>query len=276
MQRFWLIALAQCCCCYQSGLPCHRRSFSKPAALRSARISHISHISAVDGLTALDTWFTSAPYQSAFAVTAFKASAADLLTQTREKMALASTTQGGNGNPQIGINGTVLSCDEVSCVEVDVEVAAPPRGAFSWQRTFAFFLYGGLYQGCAQYYIFNELYPVWFGEGTDLQTVATKVCVDQFLLTPFLCLPVAYLVKAVVFRYSLAEGLSRYVADAKRDLLLKYWVLWGPVQCLTFSVVPPQWRVPFIALVSFFWLIILSTITAREAPPPAELEVVEL
>ena len=41
-------------------------------------------------------------------------------------------------------------------------------------------------------------------------------------------------------------------------------------------VVPPQWRVPFIALVSFFWLIILSTITAREAPPPAELEVVEL
>ena len=34
--------------------------------------------------------------------------------------------------------------------------------------------------------------------------------------------------------------------------------------CLPEDVVPPQWRVPFIALISFFWLLILSSITARQ------------
>ena len=142
-----------------------------------------------------------------------------------------------------------------------VVYAAEP---LSLPRLGTFFLYGGLYQGCVQYFLFNVMYPIWFGDGTDLLTIIIKVCFDQFVLTPFLCLPAAYLVKALVFRYSLREGLRRYVYDAKRDLLTKYWLLWGPVQCITFGVLAPQWRVPFIALVSFFWLLILSTITARE------------
>ena len=85
--------------------------------------------------------------------------------------------------------------------------------------------------------------------------------------TPLLCLPVLYLVKAAVLRRPLREGLRRYVEDARRDLLLKYWALWTPVQCLTFGVVPPQWRVPFIALVSFFWLLVLSSISSRGHHP---------
>ena len=53
-------------------------------------------------------------------------------------------------------------------------------------------------------------------------------------------------------------------ADAKRDLLTKYWLLWTPVQFATFGVVPPQYRIAFIAVVSFFWLIVLSTISSRD------------
>ena len=114
---------------------------------------------------------------------------------------------------------------------------------FDFKRNSAFFLYGGLYQGCVQYFLFNECFPVWFGDGSDLGTVATKVVVDQLLLTPFLCLPSAYLFKAIAFNYPLQEGLRRYGADARRDLLVKYWLLWTPVQCLTFGVVPVQWRI---------------------------------
>lgn len=76
-----------------------------------------------------------------------------------------------------------------------------------------------------------------FGTGTDVATVLCKVAFDMLVLTPFLCLPVAYLVKALVFQYPLKEGLEKYVADAKKDLLLKYWAIWTPAQCLTFSVV---------------------------------------
>ena len=262
----------------------------------------------VGAIQLLDEWFRTAPYQSAFLVTGFKATLADWITQTRERLTLEEAVQSAedsrfasDGDSKYllidslvsltdaeelsrdvrvgrtttivesdGLNAAVSSnevtfpsklvvCEDDSCVEVE---PAPP--ALSLPRLGTFFLYGGLYQGCVQYYIFNVLYPIWFGEGTDPATIAVKVLFDQFVLTPFLCLPVCYLVKAIVFRYPLTEGLERYVMDARRDLLVKYWLIWGPVQCLTFSVVPPQWRVPFIALVSFFWLLILSSITARQ------------
>ena len=134
---------------------------------------------------------------------------------------------------------------------------------FAYKRNAAFIAYGGFYQGLAQYYIFNKLYPFMFGDGTDILTVAEKVIFDQLVLTPFVCLPIAYIVKAAVFGYSIPKGLTRYVDDAKRDLLWKYWAIWTPTQCITFSIVPEHLRIPFIAAVSFFWLILLSSITSR-------------
>jgi len=181
----------------------------------------------------VDEWFRTAPYASAFTVTAVKATASDLLAQTRGRMAQEE------GRP------------------------ASPNQPIVWRRTMAFLLYGGAYQGCAQYYLFNVLFPQWFGAGDDFGTVATKVLFDQMVVTPFVCLPVAYLIKAIAFGEPPAEGLRRYAADARRDLLFKYWAIWTPTQCLTFGVVPQQYRIPFIAFVSFFWLIVLSTISAR-------------
>lgn len=210
--------------------------------------------SAISSLTqSADEWFRTAPYQSAFCVTALKATAADVLTQTRE---IATAQQERERLPSVAVE----SCDELNvCEEVDAA-----RESIVWPRALAFLLYGGLYQGCAQYFFFNVCFPLWFGTGSDLRTIATEVLFDQFVLTPFLCLPVCYLVKALIFGAPLSEGLRRYISDARRDLLLKYWVLWGPVQCITFGVLEPQWRVPFVALVSFFWLLVLSSISSRD------------
>lgn len=208
------------------------------------------------GITALlesvDVWFRTQPYQSAFFVASVKAAVADLLAQTCEKMPRDDEVVGGASD------GTLVA----TC-------ASPARGtggfldAVSWRRTVAFFLYGGFYQGCAQYFIFNVCYPAWFGDVQDVLTVAEEVLFDQFVLTPFLCLPIAYLIKALTFNTDLLEGMRRYFEDAGNDLLIKYWLIWGPVQCLTFGVVPPHWRIPFIASVSFFWLVVLSSISSR-------------
>ena len=104
-----------------------------------------------------------------------------------------------------------------------------------------------------------------FGSGTDAVTVLTKVCFDLFVQTIFLTLPIAYLSKALIFRYSAKEAFRRYVDDIRNHgLLTKYFALWGPVQCLTFSIVPEHFRVTFIAAVSFFWLIILSSIASKK------------
>jgi hypothetical protein len=133
-----------------------------------------------------------------------------------------------------------------------------------FRRNVAFVLYGGLYQGICQEIIFNEVFPIFFGQGSDIQTVLSKVLCDSLLVTPFVCLPVAYVVKSIIFQYSFAEAISRYRYDVMNNgLLVKYWSLWGPVQCLTFGVIPQHFRIVWIAVVSFFWLIIFSSITAK-------------
>lgn len=239
-------------------------------------------------LEVVDDWFKTAPYQAAFSVTAFKATLADFLTQQGEIRA-AEQSRSLQIEKDLALNVTttndkvlVETCDDVSCEIVEVEVSkqtlvetcddvscevievTSPQGTISWPRNLAFLFYGGLYQGCVQYYLFNDCYSAWFGDGDDLVTLCEKVLFDQLVLTPFLCLPVAYVMKAIAFRYSVAEGLRRYFADAKRDLLLKYWAIWTPVQCVTFGFVPAELRIPFIAVVSFFWLIILSSISSRD------------
>ena len=58
--------------------------------------------------------------------------------------------------------------------------------------------------------------------------------------------------------------MAHYVDDVKnRGLLFKFWGLWTPVQCMTFSIIPEHFQVSFIAAVSFFWVIILSSLSAQ-------------
>lgn len=177
---------------------------------------------------AIDVFYKTMPLTSAFVTCGIKASAADLVAQKRA----------------------------ASLTETDEEIEK--------RRNFAFFLYGGLYQGMAQEILFNEIFPKIFGQGTDIITVISKVSFDMLVVSPFLCLPVAYLVKSVIFQYSVGEALARYTDDVmKNGLLLKYWSLWGPVQCMTFGVVPVHLRIAFIAVISFFWLIIFSSVSAK-------------
>jgi len=185
----------------------------------------------------ISTFFQVAPYPAAFLTCGFKASAADFIAQKN----IPSTQNSEERNGDI---------DE--------------ENDFNFQRNLAFIVYGGMYQGCVQEFIYNHLFPVWFGTGKGVLIVLTKVFFDLLVITPLLCLPIAYLVKAFVFQSSFQTGINRYIDDVKNHgLLKKYWSLWFPVQCLTFSVVPDHFRIVFIACVSFFWLIILSGITSR-------------
>mmetsp|Transcript_45863 Transcript_45863/g.55174 ORF Transcript_45863/g.55174 Transcript_45863/m.55174 type:complete len:121 (+) Transcript_45863:570-932(+) len=112
-------------------------------------------------------------------------------------------------------------------------------------------------------FIFNEIFPILFGRETSILTVVEKVSCDMLFISPLICLPVAYLTKAAIFQYPFKEGISRYFSDLKnKGLLQRYWSVWIPVQSCTFSIVPEHLRIPFIAVVSFFWLIILSSISS--------------
>jgi len=135
---------------------------------------------------------------------------------------------------------------------------------FDKRRTLSFLIYGSLYQGCVQELVYNNLYNALFGAATTARVVTQKVLFDAIFHNALVCIPMAYMVKAIVYRYSIVKGLQLYLHDVRKEgLLLKYYALWMPVNALLFSVVPPHWRIVVMATVSFFWMMILSTISAR-------------
>ena len=216
-------------------------------------LSGASSLSLQPALSAINTAFELNPYAAGAFVAGVKAGSADLLAQKRQ-IRLAKAEK----DPQ----------------EVETE---KPKG-LDVQRALAFLLYGAVYQGLAQEYTYNHLYPILFGTETTVTNVLKKVFCDMFVQTPLLTLPIAYYAKAVLVGNSFKHAMAHYVDDIKnRGLLFKFWGLWTPVQCLTFSIIPEHFRVSFIALVSFFWVIILSSLSAaKDAGVETEKETAEI
>lgn len=210
---------------------------SRPIATRKQNAVRLNNSPVVStAFAAIDAFWRNYPYVAAAFTCGFKASAADFVAQRRQY--------------------------QEQIKEVPSGISEPAKADL--QRNFAYIVYGSVYQGMAQEYIYNHLYPMFFGSGTDVVTVLSKVLFDLLVQTTLVTLPIAYISKALIYRYSFGEAMRRYVDDARNHgLLTKYFALWGPVQCLTFSIIPEHFRVTFIALVSFFWLIILSSIASR-------------
>ena len=184
------------------------------------------------------------PHHLCLRVGGLQASAADMIAQKSSQMKetdKAVEIRGGTGNDY---------------------VISPP--SFQMKRNLAFLLYGGVYQGCFQEHLFNKIFPIIFGEGNSLLTVGLKVSFDMLIVSPFLCLPVAYLIKGIIYRLSIMDSINHYIHDVKENGLLKtYWAVWWPVQAFNFMLVPKQFRITFIACFSFFWLIMLSAISGK-------------
>jgi len=190
-------------------------------------------------LALVNTLWRNHPYAAAALICGVKASAADLFAQGRQ-------------------------IQKEEDIDLDFAEIVNIGEKADFRRNIAYIIYGALYQGVAQEYIYNHLYPLMFGAGRDFRTIICKVSFDLLVQAPFLTLPIAYASNALIYRYSLKKGFRRYLNDIKKHgLLVKFFALWGPVQTITFRFIPQHLRISFIAFVSFFWLIILYCIVAR-------------
>lgn len=134
----------------------------------------------------------------------------------------------------------------------------------NWKQNIAFMAYNGIFIGGLTHIILNHFYPALLGDAATLRVVMSKVLLDAFVMAPILWLPPAYLVKAKVSGSSLKEGLRKYGEDIYSEgLLLKYWSVWIPVLSITFSIIPKHFVIVFNSVVSFFWLILLSTLSSK-------------
>jgi len=132
-----------------------------------------------------------------------------------------------------------------------------------FRRNLAYVLYGGIFIGALCHYEYDVMFPILFGIEHNLSTSIKEVLFDNFISGPIMILPPSYLIKAIIYDYSLREGLQKYVNDIKSNgLLLKYWSIWIPAQSVSFTVVPDHLRVVFMASVSFFWFILFSTVSS--------------
>ncbi len=91
---------------------------------------------------------------------------------------------------------------------------------FQFKRNLAFLSYGGFYQGIFQEYLYNDQFNKLFGSKNDMKTAFMKVTFNMFVIAPFLCLPMAYLIKAVVFKQTLSSGMRNYMNDVQQNGLV--------------------------------------------------------
>lgn len=187
--------------------------------------------------SALDAFWQANPLLAGGVVCGIKATLADLVAQKIQQRA-------NRGNNSIGSSSSPAKID--------------------WRRTFAFMTYGALYQGVVQGLVFNNVYSYLFGDAITPVVVTKKVLFNAFFHDSLICIPMAYAVKAFVYQYSLATAWREYWSDVRyQGLLLKNYGLWMPVNAVLFTVVPPRGRIPVMACVSFFWMILLSTMASR-------------
>ena len=208
-------------------------SFSTSTSLNAFGMEDVSHLYEVY------------PLQSAIVTCGVKASVADAIAQVQAFLKLQSSNNG----------------DEDDQSELNLEI----------KRNIAYFIYGSMFVGAMCHVEYNILFPYLFGTSHDWTTVIKKVMFDDFISGPWLWLPPAYFIKAIMLDYPLSEGWNKYVHDVKHEgLLLKYWALWIPAQSITFSVIPDHLRVAFMASVSFFWFILFSALSAGSDNNPSK------
>eukprot|EP00978_Attheya_sp_CCMP212_P009279 scaffold21936_cov50-Attheya_sp.AAC.3 len=222
---------------------------ASPFVHRKSSTSRTAFIDVSSGLSAVGALYKTKPFLAGFITCAIKAAAADMVAQ---KSGTGPAVVPQPAMSPVKFNGRFH-------VKQGGAIALIEKQRFNYLRNLSFLLYGGLYCGMAQECIYNHIFPVLFGNGKTMGKIGVKVAADLLFVGPLLTLPICYLVKTIVFRKTLAEGMGSYLNDIKEnDLLKKFWSVWFPVQCLTFSVIPDHLRISFMAAVSFFWMIIFS------------------
>jgi len=135
---------------------------------------------------------------------------------------------------------------------------------FSIKRNLAMALYSGTVLGILCEITYNRIYPIIFGTEAKMARIVKMVLFDAFVGAPIIWLPPAYFMQALVQRYPQRDALKKYIKDVRENgLLTKYWSVWLPATSFNFSVVPTHFRIAFVAVVSFFWLLVLSFVSNK-------------
>ena len=166
----------------------------------------------------------------------------------------------------------VTTC-KAGAADLIVQLVVEERREVDQRRLLTFFTLGATYQGCAQYWLFNCLFERWFPGRAMLPTLQ-KVLAANLIADPVFFFPTFYTLNEFLAR----EPEDALSLDTVRVALGKYydncfidwrntWGVWLPGHLVTYGVMPPHLRMPWIAAVSFGYLSLLSFTRGDRSKP---------
>ena len=160
---------------------------------------------------------------------------------------------------------------KTTSADLIVQVWVENKTEIDRPRTAAFAIFGCLWMGAGQYFIYAKLLERWL-PASDILSSSGKVMLDQFVHVPFVFMPIFCLTDGCVSAmttHALMSGsdVVRFARNKYRreavETLTENWKLWLPAQFVCFRYVQPSLRVPYVACVSFVWTMILSRLQGK-------------
>jgi len=175
----------------------------------------------------------------------------------------------------------ILATFKTWCADFIVQVLESKRGgawSFDWRRSFAFAIFGFVYVGLTQWFLYvtiltwmfpdaiyfaNAPMPMKLADTTGQLDMVGQVVVDCFIFNVFFYFPAFYAIKACcqgASRSSLAskvyDGLNKYWTNIINDNMASCAV-WIPADVFIFAF-PMYLRLPMDHAVSFAWTMFIS------------------
>jgi len=149
-------------------------------------------------------------------------------------------------------------------VQLNTREPTLERSRLNYRRLATFVLTGAVYQGLFQYWLFNVVLPTLL-PGHSLRATLQKVLAANLIADPVFFFPFFYILHEAlacspgqVFRMStVSSALGKYYANCLYDWR-NSWSIWLPGHAITYGVMPPHLRMPWIAAVSFGYIALLS------------------
>lgn len=120
--------------------------------------------------------------------------------------------------------------------------------------------------------LFYRLQGWLFGHGNDLRTLAIKVAVDQFIMSPLWFVPTY----VIALRWIEQGGSwSRLRASLDRafwtrtlpTVLVTNWIVWIPALALVYSL-PPALQFPLFSIVMCFFILVVTVMARGDSTEP--------
>lgn len=115
--------------------------------------------------------------------------------------------------------------------------------------------------------LFYRLQADWFGTGSDVKTIATKMAVDQFLYSALWAAPSITIVYLwMEYNWNLAEAkkamTKEFFCVKIPTVILSNWLVWIPAVCVVYAM-PGELQIPLFNLVLCFWVLLLAVLNKK-------------